>query len=200
MWPCYPNCSGDRGAHNQAVSCALTLFVAGEIDRILFCGKRRSSIRDIDRGRGRYRAAQGWYRPLPRHPARHDPNGQACRFHRSNLGRGSPVRHRRRLERRGNGGSRHRIPDAVQEDGRAGRGGEKPHPSVIVVGAFAWPRGRRSAMARAGSRSPEAQATAILSTTSRVFARWPKRPAAIRPLCLPRWRGPGVPGSAEALS
>jgi alkanesulfonate monooxygenase SsuD/methylene tetrahydromethanopterin reductase-like flavin-dependent oxidoreductase (luciferase family) len=54
---------------------------------------------------------------------------------------------------------------------------QKPHPPVIVVGAFAWPRARRSAMA-----------TAILSTTLRVFARWPKRPAAIGALYLPRWR------------
>jgi alkanesulfonate monooxygenase SsuD/methylene tetrahydromethanopterin reductase-like flavin-dependent oxidoreductase (luciferase family) len=54
---------------------------------------------------------------------------------------------------------------------------QKPHPPVIVGGAFAWPRARRSAMA-----------TAILSTTLRVFARWPKRPAAIRALNLPRWR------------
>jgi hypothetical protein len=38
------------------------------------------------------------YRHLPRDPARHDPDRQACRLARSRLGRAFPVRHRWRME------------------------------------------------------------------------------------------------------
>ena len=61
---------------------------------------------------------------LPRRPARSDPDGQAGRHPRPDLGRPVPLRHRRGLERRGDGRSRHRVRVALRGDARAGRGDE----------------------------------------------------------------------------
>ena len=60
---------------------------------------------------------------------------------------------------------------------------QKPHPPVIVGGAFPGRRAGPSAMATDGSRSPAATVTAIRWIICRGSAGWPRRPAAIRSLC-----------------
>jgi Luciferase-like monooxygenase len=58
--------------------------------------------------------------------AQRDPiqTAKADRLDRSDLARAVSVRCRRRLERRGDGGSRHSVQDALQADARTGRGDE----------------------------------------------------------------------------
>ena len=102
---------------------------------------------------------------------------------RPGLGRPLPLRHRRGLERRGDGRSRHRVRVALQGDAGAGRGDEgdldeveagvqrrvrafppmmtwpkpvqKPHPPVIVGGAY--PYGARRAIAYGDGWVPHAR-------------------------------------------
>ncbi len=73
---------------------------------------------------GGHQAAQGRDRRLSGDPARHDPDRQARRLDRPGLGRAVSVRHRRRLERRGDREPRHRIRRPLQKDARADRGDE----------------------------------------------------------------------------
>ena len=61
---------------------------------------------------------------LPGEPARSDPDRQAGGLDRPGLGRPLPVRHRRRLERRGDGRPRHGVPHAREAGARARRGDE----------------------------------------------------------------------------
>ena len=63
---------------------------------------------------------QGRHRHLPDHRARHDRHREGGGHPRLPLQRPLPLRHRRRLERGGDGEPRHRLQDALQEDGRAG--------------------------------------------------------------------------------
>src|SRR5271169_6798380 len=79
---------------------------------------------NVPTGGGCNQAAQARHRRVPGNPARHDPDRQARRLARSGLGRAFHLRHRRRLERRGDGGSWHGLRDPVQETARADRGDE----------------------------------------------------------------------------
>ena len=78
------------------------------------------SVRRAHGGRGRDEDAQARHRHLPDHRARHDRHRQGGGQPRLPLRRALPLRHRRRLERRGDGEPRHRVQDALQEDARAG--------------------------------------------------------------------------------
>ena len=64
------------------------------------------------------------HRHLPGHPARHDPDREARRLDRPGLGRAVSVRHRRRLERRGDRKPRHGLRHPHAKDARADRGDE----------------------------------------------------------------------------
>ena len=64
------------------------------------------------------------HRHLPDRPARPDPDRQAGRFDRPDLGRPFPVRHRQRLERGRDGQPRHRFREPPQAGARACRGHE----------------------------------------------------------------------------
>jgi probable F420-dependent oxidoreductase len=60
---------------------------------------------------------------------------------------------------------------------------QKPHPPIIVGGAFHMPRAARSAMATASSLKPRAPDRARRRTSCRVFGKWRKKPAAILSRC-----------------
>ena len=57
---------------------------------------------------------------------------------------------------------------------------QKPHPPVIVGGAFPTARAGRSPTATAGCRTRAGRPTATCSSCCRSSARWPRRPGAIR--------------------
>ena len=59
---------------------------------------------------------------------------------------------------------------------------QKPHPPVILGGAFPWAARRAIATATAGIRTPRA---ATPRNICRPSARWRRRPGAILPLCRP---------------
>ena len=86
--------------------------------------RRDGPVRDADRGGGGDQDVEDRHRRLPGEPARHDPDREAGGLDRSGVRRAVPVRHRRRLERRGDGGPRHRLHLARQAGARAGRGDE----------------------------------------------------------------------------
>ena len=76
-------------------------------------------------GRGRrHHEAQGRHRHLPRHRARPDHHRQGGRERRLAVGRAPALRHRRRLEHRGDGEPRHRLQDALEAAARARAGDE----------------------------------------------------------------------------
>src|SRR5579885_1812806 len=99
-------------------------------------------------------------RGVPGHPARSDPDGQAGRLARPDFRRPLSVRRRRRLERRRDGRSRHRLQHPLQADARAHRGDEgdldgghrriprrdgrfRPASGLAEAGAEALPAGHR---------------------------------------------------------
>src|SRR5215471_17335736 len=59
-------------------------------------------FRDLECCRGRHQASQARHGDLPRHPARHDPDGKDSRLARADIQGPFPVRYRQRLERRRN--------------------------------------------------------------------------------------------------
>ena len=146
---------------------------------------------------------------MPGHPARYDPDGQARRLDRSGDRRAFPVRHRRRLEWRGDRGARHRLHHPHAEDARADGGDEgdldqgrrrnttarssrcrrcRPGPSrrrshirrSCSAAPFPGRRDVRSATAMAGIRM---RAAAIPTSTCPASARWRPKPGAIRIRC-----------------
>ena len=86
--------------------------------------RRDGSFRHAERRGGRDRAAQARDRRRPRDPARHDPDGEARRLARPGLGRTLYLRHRRRVECRGDGKPWHGLRDPLSENARADRGDE----------------------------------------------------------------------------
>ena len=86
--------------------------------------RRDGSVRDPDRRGGGDQDAEARHRRLPGEPARHDPDREAGGLDRPGVRRALPVRHRHRLERRGDGGPRHGVRHARQAGARAGRGDE----------------------------------------------------------------------------
>ena len=84
--------------------------------------RRDGPVRQPVLGRRRDEDDQARDRRLSGGPARHDPDRQARRLARPGIERPLPVRHRRRLEPRRDGGSRHGLCDPLQENARADRG------------------------------------------------------------------------------
>src|SRR5438105_3399027 len=77
-----------------------------------------------ERGRGRDQDAASRHRHLPDRSARPDPDRQAGRFDRPDLGGPLPVRHRQRLERGRDGQPWHGFRKPPQAGARARRGHE----------------------------------------------------------------------------
>ena len=161
--------------------------------------RRDGPVRDLDRRGDGDKDVEGRDRGVPRHPARHDPDRQARRHDRPGLGRPVSVRHRRRVEPGRDREPRHRVQNPLQEDARADRGDEgdldqvrspnttarsskspkmrtwpkpvqKPHPPVIVGGAF--PHSARRAVALRRRLDAECEPGAICRR-HRVFAGVP---------------------------
>ena len=101
--------------------------------QVALAGRRRAAemvlrhLRSLPRHgrrRGRHQDHQARHRRLPGGAARSHPYRQGGRHRRPAVQRPAAVRHRRRLERRGDGRPRHGVRHALQADARAHRGDE----------------------------------------------------------------------------
>ena len=119
--------------------------------------RRDGSIRDPHRGGDGDEDAETRHRRLPGEPARHDPDRQAGRLDRPGLRRALPVRHRHRLECRGDGGPRHGVRHPRQAGARAHRGDEGDLDQI--EGRVSWRAGqlpRDDGLAEAGAEAAPA--------------------------------------------
>ena len=119
---------------------------------------------------------------LPRRPARSHPDGQGGRHARPGLRRPVPLRHRRGLERRGDGGSRHRVRLAVQGDAGA-RGGDAGDLDQVQAGVQ---RRARAVPADDDVAEAGAEAAPARHRRRRLSLRRPARHRLWRRLAAPR--------------
>ena len=139
--------------------------------------------------------AAGRHGHLPDHRARHDHDRQGSREPRPALRRPLPLRHRRGLERGGDGRPRHRVQDALPEDARAGAGHEgdldeggtdarrlRQLRSDVVVSEARAAESARPPAARAATRSSAS------STSARGGSARAQLPGRVRRPCRPAVR------------